>query len=55
MILRCPARFSFNFPYLSLVADPCPNSGERSSQQQDDSEADGDDEDLEKKRKEYHI
>jgi hypothetical protein len=55
VILHCPATPSFNFPHPYLVADSCPNSGERSSQQEDDSQADRDGEELEKERKEYHF
>jgi hypothetical protein len=55
VILDCPATSSFNFPHPYLVADSCPNSGERSSQQKDDSQADCDGEDLEKEYKEYHF
>jgi hypothetical protein len=55
VILHCPASPSFNFPHPYLVADSCPNSGERSSQQEDDSQADRDGEELEKERKEYHF
>jgi hypothetical protein len=55
VILHCPATSSFNFPHPYLVADSCPNSGERSTQQEDDSQADRDGEDLEKEYKEYHF
>lgn len=55
VILHWPATFSFNFPHPYLVADPRPNSGERSSQQEDDGQADRDGEELEKDHKEHHF